>query len=149
MTPFMEQSCVKELPLPKQTDAGNPCDWLLFAEGDLQAVRLLAGQSAVFSVCRSKLAEALEKLLKADLIHCGWELRKTHDLQSLLDDLASHTPTTANQLQPIVDELAEAYSQTRYPGFDLADDDWPRLRELLVQVQEYNDDLARRLSPKP
>ena len=128
--------------MPKRTNAGNPRDWLEFADADLSAVQLLAEQQIAFNVCRSKLAESLEKLLKADLIWRGWALRKIHDLQALLDDLAGFDLERVNQIQPLVDELAEAYTQTRYPGFDLADEDWPRLLELLVRVQQYRQDLA-------
>jgi len=141
----LPQSYGKEFRLPKKTDAGNPRDWLLYARVDLEAVRLLAAQATAFLVCRSKLAEALEKLLKADLIARNWELRKTHDLQSLLDDLAAHTDARATQLQQIVDELAEAYTQTRYPGFDLAEENWPRLQELLLLVQQYCQELDQEL----
>ena len=77
--------------MPKKTDAGNPADWLTFAEADLYAAEALLKQQIVFAVCRSKLAESVEKLLKADLIHRGWLLRKTHDIQSLLDDLAEYS----------------------------------------------------------
>lgn len=124
--------------MPKKTDAANPADWLSFAESDLEAVQVLSERKAAFGVCRSKLAEALEKLLKADLIHRGWTLRKIHDLQSLLDDLIPYAPATVNSLQPVVDELAEAYAQTRYPGFDLSDENWPRLTELLTHVESYH-----------
>jgi len=127
--------------LPKKTNAGNPHDWLEFADADLSAVQLLAEEQIAFNVCRSKLAESLEKLLKADLIQRGWVLRKIHDLQALLDDLAGFDAERVSLLQPLVDELAEAYTQTRYPGFDLADEDWPRLQKLLLQVQHYRQDL--------
>jgi len=132
--------------LPKRTNAGNPGDWLDFADADLSAVRLLVEQQIAFNVCRSKLAESLEKLLKADLIRHGWTLRKIHDLQTLLDDLAGFDAEQVSQIQPLVDELAEAYTQTRYPGFDLADDNWPRLQELLLQVQKYRQQVANTLN---
>jgi hypothetical protein len=53
--------------LPRKTDSGNPRDWLAYAETDLDAVRLLVREQVAYPVCRSKLAEALEKALKADL----------------------------------------------------------------------------------
>jgi hypothetical protein len=34
---------------------------------------------------------------------------------------------------------------TRYPGFDLADDDWPALLILLTDVQKYVTQLESRL----
>lgn len=131
--------------MPKQTNAGNPRDWLEFADADLSAVSLLAEQQTAFNVCRSKLAEALEKLLKADLIHRGWSLRKIHDLQALLDDLAEVDAERTRTIQPLVDELAEAYTQTRYPGFDLADDNWPHLKQLVRQKQDYRQHVAESL----
>ena len=54
-------------------------------------------------------------------------------------------PPQAEQLQLVIDDLAKAYQQTRYPGFDLADEDWPRLRQLLAEVQGYHRELQTRL----
>ena len=122
----------------RKTDSGNKADWWLFAGADLEAVRLLAGHGVSFRVCRSKLAEALEKLLKGHLIGFGWRIEKTHDLQRLCDALAEYDAEQAAVLQPTVDELAEAYTEDRYPGFDLdVEEDWQGLKRLLRQVDVY------------
>lgn len=126
--------------MPKRTDAGSPGDGLDFANADLEAVNLLAKQKVVFRVCRSKLAEALEKVLKADLISRGWVLEKTHDLQRLADFLNEHDAAQAEWIQSVVDELAEAYTQSRYPGFDLDDsEDWDGLEILIRSVEDYRN----------
>jgi hypothetical protein len=39
----------------------------------------MARPNWVWAAARSKLAEILEKILKAELIRIGWELEKTHD----------------------------------------------------------------------
>lgn len=122
----------------KKTDSGNRADWLLFADDDLRAVKLLSEHKTSCRVCRSKLAESLEKLLKGDLVGRGWNLDRTHDLQRLCDKLAEYDSVRAEQIQSTVDDLAEAYTEDRYPGFDFDDhDDWDELTALLSKVELY------------
>jgi hypothetical protein len=41
-----------------------------------------------------------------------------------------------------VDDLAEAYTEDRYPGFDFDDeDDWEELKTLLTNVETYRREL--------
>jgi HEPN domain-containing protein len=126
---------------PRKTDAGNPDDWLDFAMEDLAAVRILLERKTAYWVARGKLAEAFEKALKADLIRRGWRLEKTHDLQRLADQLATYDSELAKRLQPQVDELAESYTESRYPGFDLDEADWPALARLTESVSACVADL--------
>ena len=46
----------------------------------MELVRMAAEKEISYSGARSKLAEILEKILKAELIRTGWLLEKTHDL---------------------------------------------------------------------
>ena len=131
--------------MPRKTDSANPRDWLLFAGYDIDVLTTLIPQQIAFPACCSKLGEALGKLLKADLIHQGWQLRKIHDLQALREDLEELDPRRAEDLRTIVDALADSYIETRYPGFDLTDEDWPRLQELLTFVEQYRDELQKKL----
>src|SRR5260370_531975 len=78
--------------LPRKTDANNPADWVWMAAADLEMVRSAAAQQAGFTACRSKLAEVLEKTMKAELIRLGWNLKRTHDLERLLDELVARRP---------------------------------------------------------
>ena len=73
--------------MPRKTDASNPADWLWMASSDLDVVRLAVSHLIGFTACRSKLAEVVEKIMKAELIRLGWELERTHDLERLLDAL--------------------------------------------------------------
>jgi hypothetical protein len=63
--------------LPRKTDSNNPADWLWISASDLEGVRELAGRELSDSLCRGKLAEILEKIIKAELIRLGWRLEKT------------------------------------------------------------------------
>ena len=117
--------------MPRRTDAHNPSDWLIFPASDLDFVRVAAEKEVSFIAARAKLAEALEKVLKAELIDLGWELEKTHDLDRLLQCLRERNTPTADQADPLCDALADAYIVDHDPGFDLDDPDWPKLRHLV------------------
>lgn len=120
--------------MPRKTDSHNPKDWLDIADSDLEGLQSLAQQELAFSMCRSKLAEVVEKIVKAELIRLGWILEKTHDLGKLGNELARRSPDLVGTVRPLCTELAEVYFSDRYPGFDLEDPDWPKLRVQLEAV---------------
>jgi len=128
--------------LPRKTDSNNPGDWLFFAREDIEAVRLLAEREISYHLCQSKLAEALEKILKAELLAKGWFLEKVHDLQKLIDGLTERGSDIIEAAQPLAESLADAYFSERYPGFDLEDPDWPGLREKLSKVSDLLETVA-------
>lgn len=121
--------------MPRKTDSSNPADWLWLAELDLDGIRRLAAQEAAYPLCRTKLAEVLEKVLKAELIRLGWALEKTHDLEKLANELNARGSELVVAARPLSTALAEVYFTERYPGFDFSDPDWPELRR---QVREVN-----------
>ena len=57
--------------MPRKTDSNNPGDWQTIAESDLEAVRVLTARKISCDMCRGKVAEILEKGLKAELIRSG------------------------------------------------------------------------------
>lgn len=120
--------------MPRKTDSNNPADWLFIAESELEGISRLVRLHVSHAMCRSKLAEILEKLIKAELIRNGWFLVKTHDLERLNDELRKYDPEFADELQVLVEELAEAYISGRYPGFDLDEPDWPLLERQAEEV---------------
>jgi HEPN domain-containing protein len=126
--------------LPRKTDSSNPADWLFIAESELEALRHLARQEIAYTMCQSKLAEVLEKVIKAELIRLGWFLEKTHDLLRLARELEARGSHVSAEVKALALSLAGAYLTTRYAGFDLADPDWPRLR---IQIQQVSDLLER------
>src|ERR1039457_1731618 len=91
-------------------------------------------------MCVSKLAEVLEKVLKAELLRLGWFLVKTHDLQELAGELQAKNSDLLTELRPLCDALAPCYFTDRYPGFDFDDPDWPTLR---IQAQQIAVLLAK------
>jgi len=113
----------------RKTDSNNPADWLLIAASDLVGIQRLLSDQLAYSLCVSKLAEILEKIIKAELIRTGWFLSRTHDLVKLADELRERDPQLADRVQTLCEILAERYFTDRYPGFDLEDEDWPTLRQ--------------------
>ncbi len=135
--------------MARKTDSNNPVDWLFIAESDLEGVRELVCRELAHAMCVSKLAEVLEKVLKAELIRTGWFLVHTHDLVKLVDELHSRDPQTAEVFQPLCEELAERYFTDRYPGFDLEDEDWPKLRDQAEQIAALLEIVKARIADIP
>ena len=134
--------------MQKKTNSNEPGDWLFFAEAELEGIRTLAEGQVSYFMCRSKLAEALEKILKAELIRLGWFLEKTHDLQKLADDLVERKSDIAGNIQPLVEDLSESYFIYRYPGFDLEEEDWPELLRQLEAVEKLWSKASERVEAK-
>jgi HEPN domain-containing protein len=122
---------------------------LWMAEGDLAMVCASASAEISFFSCRGKLAEALEKTMKAELIRIGWVLEKTHDLDRLLEELVSRNSDLINVVEPLCDALAEAYFTNRYPGFDLEDPNWPAFRKQLDDVANLILTVKQRVGSAP
>ena len=120
--------------MPRKTDSSNPADWLWIAASDLELIGLAGEREVGYCAARSKLAEVLEKIIKAELLRLGWTLERTHDLERLFQALASHASAIAESADPLCAALAEVYFTDRYPGFDIDDPDWPSLREQIGQV---------------
>jgi HEPN domain-containing protein len=135
--------------LPRKTDSNNPADWPALAESDLEGVQALTESGLSYHLCRSKLAEVLEKVLKAELIRLGWFLQKTHDLEKLAGELRSLKSDLVAQARPLCTTLAEVYFSDRYPGFDLDDPDWPDLKAKLNQVASLLEKVKARIVKPP
>ena len=131
--------------MPRKTDSKNPADWLLIAASDMDMVRMAADHEISYSAAHSKLAEILEKVVKAELLRLGWELEKTHDLERLLQCLTKKKSDLVATVTPLCDALADVYFTDRYPGFDLDDPDWPKLREQVEGVTALLEMVKSRL----
>jgi hypothetical protein len=114
--------------LPRKTDANNPADWLWIAGIDLELLQMAAEREVSFITVCSKLAEVLEKILKAELLRLGWKLVKTHDLRFL-----------ARELRDRQSDL--------FTTFDFDDPDWPALRAQLAQVVALHAAVQARVAP--
>ena len=62
--------------MPRRTDSNNPADWLYLSGQDLAGIRKLTESEVGYEMCRGKLAEVIEKLMKAELIRLGLPRRR-------------------------------------------------------------------------
>ena len=131
--------------MPRKTDSHNPSDWLWIAASDLELIRLAAQQEVGHAAARGKLAEALEKILKAELLRLGWKLVKTHDLRQLHRFLTDWNSCLAAPAQPLCEALQEVYFKNRYPGYDFEDPDWPAFRAEVAEVTALHAAVQSRL----
>ena len=135
--------------MPRKTDSNNSADWLFIAESDLAGIRLLIERQVAYALCLSKLAEILEKVLKAELLRTGWFLEKTHDLLKLGGELRGRGSDLTDRIRPLCETLAEKYFTDRYPGFDLEDPDWPTLRAQIADISSLLDVVKQRVHTAP
>lgn len=135
--------------MPRKTDSTNPADWLWIAELDLEGVRLNVAHEVAYYGCQGKLAEILEKILKAELIHLGWSLERTHDLGKLLGELIARRSLMVSPASPLVNALNQVYFVARYPGFDLDDPDWPALQQQVAGVEMLLESVKAHVAPPP
>lgn len=88
-------------------------DWLRIAEKDrVRAERSLGdGDPELAGFC---LQQSVEKFLKAFLLAQGWQLRRIHDLEALLDDAVAHDPAL-EQFRLACQKITNYYMVERYP----------------------------------
>jgi HEPN domain-containing protein len=79
------------------------------------------------------------------LIRIGWELEKTHDLERLLQCLGERNSDLVPAATALCDALVDVYFINRYPGFDLEDPDWPKLRAQVAGVTTLLETVKARL----
>jgi len=63
-------------------------EWIDRGEHDMEAAQLLLDRKAHADVVLFHIHQAVEKYLKAFLIHHGWRLKKIHDLETLITEAA-------------------------------------------------------------
>jgi HEPN domain-containing protein len=106
--------------------------WLGFAKGDLEGAKtLLKSTKSDYGYQLSILHchQALEKILKALIVEKGKEIKKIHDLITLLKDSELDLP---KNFEVFIEKLNPHYQPTRYPDIPYKG---PILR--------YNKEIAR------
>jgi len=99
-------------------DSEIPEDWRNIAEKDLRRVQLLldAGDPEGGGF---HLQQAIEKYLKAFLLSKGWRLRRTHDLEALLNEALGYD-TSLDEFRSLCQRVTQFYTVDRYPPSTMA-----------------------------
>jgi len=120
-------------------EPGSPGNWLSYARSDLA----LARAGSIDGVLREALCfhaqQAVEKSVKAVLVHHGIAFPRVHSVERLIDMLPSSVPRT---VELIASAGLTAYATTfRYPGDEEPVTEWEyaeavRLAEAVVNWAE-------------
>ncbi|MBI3015857.1 MAG: HEPN domain-containing protein [Candidatus Tectomicrobia bacterium] len=94
-------------------ESSYPADWKRLAHKDWRRIRLHLRENdpegaALF------LQQSLEKFLKAYLLERGWKLKKTHELDALLEEACVHDPGLVS-FQDLCERVSGYYLAERYP----------------------------------
>jgi HEPN domain-containing protein len=126
----------------------NPRDpqvWFDFAEKDLNRARKRITEGDAED-CLFHLQQTAEKVCKGKLIELGWNLRKTHDLTELIQELEERS-VDLDYYCETASVLTSGYIADRYPGFSDEPVELDSLRELLKLTQRLFETLSGRISP--
>jgi HEPN domain-containing protein len=81
------------------------------------------------------LQQAIEKYLKGWLLDRGWALRRTHEVDRLLDDAAAFDPSL-QPFRPLCERLSAYYLVERYPPTGLAGPSEAQITADLVEARQ-------------
>ena len=82
------------------------------------------------------LQQSLEKYLKAFILKHGWNLRKIHELDTLLDDAAKCNSTLEN-FRDLCERVSGYYFADRYPPLSLLDLACEDVKKDLKDVRKF------------
>lgn len=102
------------------TDETNPHDWLFLARERLLAADALYDAIGTSLSGVELLQESIERFLKAFLISRGWQLRKIHNLTTLLDYAVSYDDRFKSFTE-LCESLTAQFWAQHYPGDDISE----------------------------
>ena len=100
--------------MPAKPRPGSPSDWLRHAQSDLMLAAINPPPEVLYSELCFHAQQAVEKSIKAVLVHYGIEFRKAHDIDYLMTLLpvAAAIPTEPGSIS----SLTSYAVMFRYPG---------------------------------
>lgn len=97
-------------------ESSLPEDWFKKGADDKQAVRILLEHGGKSSVAAFLIQQMLEKYMKGFLLSKGWKLKRTHDLEELLDEMVEFDKSF-EYFREIAQKATAFYFLERYPFF--------------------------------
>ena len=109
-------------------------EWFERGNHDLDVARILIRKDLYSDVALFHIHQAVEKYLKGYLIHNGWELKKIHDLESLVTEASGFDP----KFQKYLDfgrKLSGYYYEERYPPGPISTCSKEEIEEILDMAE--------------
>jgi HEPN domain-containing protein len=136
------------------TSEDDPDDWFLLARDRLAAADdVFAARGATYAGVEL-LHEATERFLKGYLISRGWRLERTHYLDVLVDEAATHDQRFESFMD-LAEDLTQQFFAQHYPGSDLSDVGAnyatlrARIAELIALIESAYKDIAQSHTDEP
>jgi len=99
-----------------EKESSLPEDWFEKGNEDKQAVEILLKHGGSISVSSYLIQQMLEKYFKGFLLSKNWKLKRTHDLEELLDKIVEYDPSF-EEFRELSQEATAFYFFERYPFF--------------------------------
>ena len=115
-------------------------EWVERANHDLEVAKILFSEEEYFDVVLFHIHQAVEKYIKGFLIQKGWELKKIHDIETLITEAMNFD----TEFQKYVDfgrKITAYYYEERYPPGPVT----PYSREEIEKTLEIVEDIITRL----
>lgn len=96
-----------------QDDSTYYLDWLEIAKKDFNRAKLLFDNDD-FAGTGFNLQQAAEKYLKGFLLYQGWTLRKTHNLETLINEAINYEASFEKFRESCI-KITQYYFESRYP----------------------------------
>jgi HEPN domain-containing protein len=99
-----------------EKESSLPEDWYKKGKEDKQAVEILLNHGGSISVASYLIQQMLEKYMKGFLLSKQWKLKRTHDLEELLDKMVDYDHSF-EEFRELSQEATAFYFFERYPFF--------------------------------
>lgn len=110
-------------------------EWFERGNHDMEVAKILLAKEDYFDVVLFHMHQAVEKYLKGFLIFKGWELKKIHDLETLITEAISFDAEFQRYLN-FGRKLTAFYYEERYPPGPITSYSKKEVREILEITEE-------------
>lgn len=97
----------------RRRESRYPDDWFRVGEKELKRAKFLL-RAPDLSGAGFNIHQTVEKYLKGFLLSRGWELRRIHDLEALLNEAGQHH-SAFESFRPACRKMNQYYLEERYP----------------------------------
>lgn len=130
---FLREILQKGELLMERRESLYPEDWFRVGDRDLRRAKYLLGgadlEGAAFNT-----QQAIEKYLKGYLLSKGWELRKIHDLEILINEAIRYDPSF-EEFKTACRKITQYYVEDRYPFITASELTEDEIRESLTSAE--------------
>lgn len=133
-----------------EKESSLPEDWFEKGDEDKKAVDILLKHGGSISVSSYLIQQMLEKYMKGFLLSKNWRLKRTHDLEELLDKMVEYD-LSFEEFRELSQEATAFYFFERYPffGSELSQEEVERIyNKSLELIRKIEDDKFGAAEPR-